>query len=166
MNLPFLINFFPVYNTSIWDKLETTLNSFLETLYPLLEKHLEFSHKTKSHLSIVFSNDDEVRNLNKLYRHMDKHTNVLSFPNLFLDELEYLKPGQDPHLGDIILAYETIEREAKEQDKDFIHHTKHLIIHGILHILGYDHIADDEADEMESLEIDILKDLNIKNPYD
>jgi probable rRNA maturation factor len=166
VDLPFLINFIPVYNISAWDKFEAVLNDFLKALYPLLGKHITFKHKEKSHLSVVFSNDDEVKNLNSLYRHMNKHTNVLSFPDVFLDELAYLKPEQDPHLGDVILAYETIERESREQEKNLMDHIKHLVLHGILHILGYDHIKDEEAEEMESLEIDILKDLNIKNPYD
>jgi probable rRNA maturation factor len=91
--------------------------------------------------------------LNKSYRGKDKATNVLSFIN------------DDEPLGDIILAYETIEREAIEQEKSFRDHTIHLIIHGILHLMGHDHEVPEEAAKMEAKEIKILKKLGIENPY-
>lgn len=106
------------------------------------------------HVSILLTNDAHIQQLNSDFRNMDKPTNVLSFPS---DEEEYI--------GDIAIAYETLEREAKEQDKDFIHHFIHMLIHGILHLYGYDHINNKDAEDMESLEIKILADMGIENPY-
>lgn len=104
--------------------------------------------------SVVLAGDDFVRELNRDYRGKDKPTNVLSFP-------------QDlPMMGDIIFAHETVLREAGEQGKSFDDHLSHLTVHGALHLLGFDHIDDDEAVEMEALEIVILKGMGVKNPYE
>lgn len=105
-------------------------------------------------VSLVFSNDDEVRNLNHTYRHKNTPTNVLSFPM-----------NEHGMMGDVILAYETCLKESLEQSKEFRHHVTHLIVHGILHLMGYDHETDEEADEMESIEVKVLKSLGIPNPY-
>lgn len=105
-------------------------------------------------ISIVLADDAFVQNLNREYRGKDKPTNVLSFP-------------QDEHglLGDVILAHETLSREAKEQDKSFEDHLMHLVVHGTLHLMGHDHENDEEAEEMEALEIKILEQLGVENPY-
>ena len=106
-------------------------------------------------ISIVLADNERIQALNGAYRGKDKPTNVLSFPQD--------GPGM---LGDVILAYETIEREAAEQDKSFEDHTAHMLVHGILHLLGHDHEQDDEAEKMEKIEIKILDTLGIKNPYE
>ncbi|MCB9984017.1 MAG: rRNA maturation RNase YbeY [Rhodospirillales bacterium] len=106
-------------------------------------------------LSIVLANNDFVQKLNKEWRGKDRPTNVLSFPQ-----------DEPMLLGDIILAYETVRDEAEAQGKRFEAHATHLLVHGLLHLLGHDHIEDDEAATMEALEIEILAALNIKNPYD
>ncbi|MGH1397703.1 MAG: rRNA maturation RNase YbeY [Alphaproteobacteria bacterium] len=111
----------------------------------------------ETELSIVLADDAFVRDLNKRYRDKDKPTNVLSFPQD--------TPPPNNMLGDIVLAFETVEREAAEQDKGFAAHFTHLLVHGVLHLLGYDHISDDEAQEMEALEIEILDGLGVENPY-
>lgn len=111
-------------------------------------------------ISIALADDAIVRNLNREWRGFDKPTNVLSFPAVEPDELD-----DAPHIGDIILAYETVEREAQNDDKTFADHTTHLIIHGMLHLLGFDHETDEEAQEMEALEISALADLGIADPY-
>jgi len=117
-------------------------------------------------ISIVLAHDALVQELNREYRDKDKPTNVLSFAQLDGDDGWAEPTGPGPcALGDLILAYETVEREAREENKPFEHHLTHLVIHGILHLLGYDHIDDDEAEEMESLEIQILKRLSITDPY-
>ena len=105
-------------------------------------------------LSIAFVDDARIQELNKQFRDKDKPTNVLSFP------MEGIM------LGDIVLARETIEREAKTQGKMFEHHLTHLIIHGFLHLLGYDHMDDESAVEMEAIEIEALAQLGIDNPYE
>ena len=105
-------------------------------------------------LSIVLAEDTFVQDLNKNYRGKDKPTNILSFP---MDE--------DDMLGDLVLSYDTIVAESDDQKKTFENHYTHLIIHGVLHLLGYDHIDDAEADEMEQQEIDVLSRLKIANPY-
>lgn len=114
-------------------------------------------------VSVVLANDDLVQVLNREYRNIDKSTNVLSFASLDSDDPV---PSEGPvTIGDIILAYQTIDREAKEQDKFFKDHFIHLVVHGTLHLLGYDHETEDEATIMETLEIRILQKMNIQNPY-
>ena len=113
-------------------------------------------------LAINLSDDAAIRELNQLYRGKDTPTNVLSFP--FEEEFPELNPGPRP-LGDIILAIETIHREAGEQEKELSHHIAHLVVHGVLHLFGYDHLDAGEADEMEALERDILATLDIPSPY-
>lgn len=109
--------------------------------------------KGEGDVAIVLADDDFIQRLNHQYRGKNKATNVLSFPN------------EEESLGDIILAYETIEQEALTQGKDFKDHATHLIIHGILHLMGYDHENDEDAARMEAKEIKYLKQLGIKNPY-
>ncbi|RUT30201.1 rRNA maturation RNase YbeY [Arsenicitalea aurantiaca] len=110
-------------------------------------------------LSIVLTDDAEQQGLNAEWRGMDKPTNVLSFP-----QIEPFAPVFGI-LGDIILARETLEREAIELDKPFTDHFTHLVVHGFLHILGYDHIDDEEALVMEGLETQILASLGLSDPY-
>lgn len=114
-----------------------------------------------SELSLVFTNNDEMRHLNARWRHKDRPTNVLSFPAFPVRAGE--KPG--PMLGDIILARETIEEEARAQGKPFSNHLSHLIIHGFLHLLGYDHEDERNAEIMERLEQEIVHTLAIPDPY-
>lgn len=106
-------------------------------------------------VSIVLTDDSEIHELNKQYRNMDKPTNVLSF-----------ETGDDELLGDIIISYDTVLREAHEQNKSFVAHATHMVVHGVLHLLGYDHIDDNDANKMEALEVEILGKLKIKNPYE
>lgn len=122
--------------------------------------------KVEPEISVVLANDDLVQELNRQYRDRDQPTNVLSFAQL--DGETGWKAPDHPGpcaLGDLILAFGTVDQESKDDHKPFEHHLTHLIIHGMLHLLGYDHIEEEEAERMESLEIQILKDLNITNPY-
>lgn len=112
-------------------------------------------------LSLVFTNDDDIREINAEWRGKDKPTNVLSFPAYPIE------PGDmtGPMLGDIVIARETVEREAIDLEKTFDEHLTHLMVHGFLHLFGYDHIEKDEAEEMESLETRILATLGLSDPY-
>ena len=124
-------------------------------------------------LSLVLADDAFVQELNRDYRGKDKPTNVLSFPALDDHELEYLRrsapagPGaaRDLPLGDIILALETVETEAQTAGKTMEDHYYHLIVHGLLHLIGYDHQNDVEAADMEQLETAILASVGINDPY-
>ena len=114
-------------------------------------------------LAIILTDDAAMRELNCNWRGVDAPTNVLSFatktPGDELDE----HPGR--HLGDIVLAYETIKREAHSEGKPFYHHLAHLVVHGFLHLLGYDHGSDAQARRMETIERAILRDLAVPDPY-
>ena len=110
--------------------------------------------------SVMLTDDAQIRELNRTWRDKDKPTNVLSFP-------APEQPGLSGprHLGDIALAYETLVRESEEESKELAHHFAHLIIHGVLHLLGYDHEVEAEADIMEGLEVKALATLGIADPY-
>jgi probable rRNA maturation factor len=107
-------------------------------------------------VSVLLADDAAVRELNAEWRGKDKATNVLSFP---------AAPSAAPHLGDVALAYETCAREAAEQGKPLEHHLSHLVAHGVLHLLGWDHESDDEAEAMEAHEREILAGLGVPDPY-
>jgi probable rRNA maturation factor len=111
-------------------------------------------------VSIVLTDDASIAKLNRQWRGIDKPTNVLSFPAAKPDV-----QGPPPLLGDVIVAYETLAREAAEQAIPILHHLAHLVVHGYLHLLGYDHQTDSEAGAMEGLERDILSRLRIADPY-
>jgi len=129
------------------------------------------NRKINFDLSISLCSNLQIRKINREFRGKDKVTNVLSFGNL--DEKIIQQNGLNKaigtnkyiFLGDIILGYEYILKEAKEHEKDFKNHLTHLLLHGILHIIGYDHEEEEMAKIMENLEIKILKEFNINNPY-
>ncbi|MCX2523862.1 rRNA maturation RNase YbeY [Larsenimonas rhizosphaerae] len=110
-------------------------------------------------LTLRFVDDDEMRDLNATYRGKDKSTNVLSFP------FEAPAGIELPLLGDLVLSPHVIDREAREQGKTLQDHFTHMVIHGTLHLLGYDHIEDAEAEEMEAMERRLLSELGISDPY-
>lgn len=117
--------------------------------------------RTPSELSVVFTDDASIKFLNAQWRDKDKATNVLSFPAFRVKAGS--QPG--PMLGDIVIAYETVAREAADEGKPVNNHLTHLVVHGFLHLLGYDHETDVEAEEMERLEREILHALAISDPY-
>ncbi|MFT7008647.1 MAG: putative rRNA maturation factor [Colwellia sp.] len=114
----------------------------------------------KFELTIRLVTIKESQQLNSQYRHKDKPTNVLSFPFEVPEGIELNL------LGDLVVCVPIVEQEAKEQSKSLFDHWAHMIIHGCLHLLGYDHISDADADEMEALEIKVLAELSIDNPYE
>ncbi|MFT3997095.1 MAG: rRNA maturation RNase YbeY [Asticcacaulis sp.] len=118
-----------------------------------------FAHmgaKEQLDLVVLLTDDAEMKALNKEFRQKNAPTNVLSFP---------APDMMHPHLGDMALGFETCVREAKEQNKSLKDHVAHLSVHGVLHLLGYDHMNDAEAEEMEDLERKILQGLGIADPY-
>jgi probable rRNA maturation factor len=119
---------------------------------------------TEAELAVMLTDDAGIRTLNSNWRGIDKPTNVLSFPAL--QPTGPSGPDDAPRmLGDIAIAYETTRREADEEQKPFDHHLSHLAVHGFLHLIGYDHEKDDEAQIMETLETEILAQLGIPDPY-
>jgi probable rRNA maturation factor len=119
-------------------------------------------------ISIRLTSDDEVHTLNRQYRQKDKPTNVLSFPMVQRDLLETIAQNSDDGevlLGDIVLAHGVCVVEAAERGISVEDHATHLVVHGVLHLLGYDHMDDDEADGMEQIERDALNALGLHDPY-
>jgi len=129
---------------------------------PLFERWVSAAlegHRDIAELSLRIVDADEITELNRHYRGGDYATNVLSFPADLPEELEL------PHLGDIVVCAEVVAREADEQHKPLAAHWAHMLVHGTLHLLGYDHIDDTEAEEMEALERTILATLGYPDPY-
>jgi probable rRNA maturation factor len=115
-------------------------------------------------LAVMLTDDSGIRTLNGNWRGIDKPTNVLSFPAL--QPTAPSRPGDAPRmLGDIAIAYETMRQEADDEQKPFDHHLSHLAVHGFLHLIGYDHETEGEAEVMEALEQEILAQLGIPDPY-
>ena len=110
-------------------------------------------------MTVRIVDEAESHALNLNYRGKDRPTNVLSFPFVCPYEVEL------PLLGDLVICRQVVEREAQEQDKPLMAHWAHMVVHGSLHLLGYDHIEDDEAEEMESLETQIMTELGFADPY-
>nr|WP_286207835.1 rRNA maturation RNase YbeY [Hephaestia sp. MAHUQ-44] len=119
-------------------------------------------------ISVRLTSDEEVRELNRAYRGKDKPTNVLSFPMVQPDLIEAISENSDDGevlLGDIVLAFGVCSREAAEKGLSTADHATHLIVHGTLHLLGYDHIDDAEAEDMEEIERQAMADLGLADPY-
>ncbi|MDR0662166.1 MAG: rRNA maturation RNase YbeY [Holosporales bacterium] len=143
---------------TLWEEEKENFCSFLKALVVRMQEELVFPREAI--LEYVFSHDTHVRSLNAQYRGKDTPTNVLSFPLASQEE------NSPPLLGTVVFAYETIHREAKEQQKPFSHHSKHLIVHGTLHLLGLTHKTSEEAEVMEGYERRILNTFRIPDPYE
>ena len=116
-------------------------------------------------VGIALADDAECARLNARYRGIDRPTDVLSFAGGELPGGRN-RPGDPPvMLGDIVIAYETSARDAEREDKPLAHHLQHLVVHGLLHLLGYDHENDGDARRMEAMEVEILRRLGVRDPY-
>jgi probable rRNA maturation factor len=130
---------------------EQQIMQWLEVILPQFVDNAE--------VTIRIVDKEESQYLNHTYRNKDKPTNVLSFPFVSPIEIEV------PLLGDLVICKQVVEAEASEQQKSLTSHWAHMIVHGCLHLLGYDHILDEEAEEMENIEIEIMAQLGFDNPY-
>jgi len=124
-----------------------------------LQSVLDELNVSDSELLVRFVDKPEIQQLNKTYRHQDKATNVLSFPSDLPIEIE------EAILGDVVICVEVVTEEAHAQGKTFENHLLHMAIHGTLHLLGFDHIEESDAEKMEALEVKILEKMQISNPY-
>ena len=157
LDISFLSNYTP------WKKILTSSRKDFKIALEAAFDALDLPKKEFS-VAVSFIGDAEIQQLNAQYRHKDKATNVLSFP--MIDDFSDLKKMPTPIiLGDIVIAYETVLREAQQEDKSLKDHVSHLLIHGLLHLFGYDHMNKKDAKEMEDLEIQILAEIGISNPY-
>jgi probable rRNA maturation factor len=145
--------------SALWGEAESW-RSEVETAVAMAAAAADAEIADDAELSLVLTDDAAIRMLNRDHRGLDKPTNVLSFPQDDPDADAY-----GPLLGDIVVAHETVAREADEEGISFQEHFLHMIVHGFLHLVGYDHMNDDEAEEMEGLETAILARLGIANPY-
>ncbi|MDH2998654.1 rRNA maturation RNase YbeY [Pasteurellaceae bacterium LFhippo2] len=132
---------------------------FLKWVNQALTMEAKSENYPESEMTIRIVDEAESHDLNLTYRGKDKPTNVLSFPFEVPEGIEL------PLLGDLIICRQVVENEAKEQEKLLEAHWAHLAIHGTLHLLGYDHLTDEEAEEMESLETEIMQSLGFEDPY-
>lgn len=160
--------------TKKWNNIsspEETIEKIVQQLIPLTNLKSVLNKNFTLELAISLVSNPQIKKINNDFRGKDKATNILSFPAL--DHKEIHQKGLQNvvgnlnylFLGDIVISYDKLSAEAKKQNKSFNCHLTHLILHSILHLIGYDHEDDAQAKEMENLEIKILESLNIKNPY-
>ena len=141
------------------------LNIIKKTVKELLNT-LKCPKAEKFELSMKLADNETVHQLNKQYRGKDYPTNVLSFEEDLDDEFaDFMDEEEFTYIGDIIFAVPVVEQQAKEQNKPVAEHFAHLVVHSVLHVFGFDHIDEKEAEIMEDIEIKILQRLEIKNPY-
>ncbi|MBA2629209.1 MAG: rRNA maturation RNase YbeY [Rickettsiaceae bacterium] len=152
-----------------WDNVPYVDESlFSELVSIVLSRYPNFLRVKALELSILLTGAKQMQSLNDKFRRKDKATNVLSFPDLEIDWrkiVEFIPDSDYMYLGDIAFGYEVIALEAKKKMISFQDHFKHLVIHAILHLIGYDHIKDEDAQVMESIEIQILEAIGINSPY-
>lgn len=155
----------PKIDLSLEDGVSIDETAFLARVVNILTEAVEIAglkFREDAELSLVLAGDKTLKSLNKEWREIDKPTNVLSFPGKDIAVGE----AADIMLGDIVISLETTVREATLENKTFEDHLSHLVVHGFLHLFGYDHETDEEANQMESLETKILNELGIEDPYD
>ena len=145
-----------VVDSDLWKKYPDTQ----DTIRRAVAEAARMAAGTQGDIAIVLTDDAAIQALNKRWRGQDKPTNVLSFPAQAMPGLE-----EPAHLGDIVIAFETLAAEAERDGKQFAHHLAHLAVHGYLHLLGHDHESDRDADAMERLETDILARIGVPDPY-
>jgi probable rRNA maturation factor len=157
-----------------WEEVENSakiVKNICKKLIPLTDLEKILTKNFRLEISVSLVSDAQIKKINHQFRRKNKATDVLSFPTI--DEnlvrkiglKKLLKDQKYLFLGDIVVAYETVKKESLAQNKIFKNHLTHLLLHSILHLIGFDHESDEMAKEMENLEIKILEKLRIKNPY-
>ena len=146
-----------VGNPKLWENSNTYFDNLSMKFF---SKVIEKTLKKNTLISILLTDDKNIKKLNYKWRKKNQNTNVLSFP-----VKSFIKEGKHLFIGDIVLSYETIEKESIQRKINFRDHFLHLCLHGILHLLGYDHKKQKEEIEMENIEIKLLSLINIQNPY-
>ena len=130
-----------------------------DTIRQAIVEAAKAERQSRGDVSVLLTDDKAIQALNKKWRGQDKPTNVLSFP------AQPMPGSESSPLGDIVIAFDTIAREAERDEKPFAHHLAHLAVHGFLHLAGHDHETDKEADAMERLETEILARIGVPDPY-
>jgi probable rRNA maturation factor len=143
-------------DSPLWDKVPAAQDTVRQAINVAAEQ----TSAPAGELVVLLTDDIAMQKLNRDWRGIDKPTNVLSFP-----ATPPVTGVQTAMLGDIAIAYETLDRECRAEDKAFLHHLSHLAVHGFLHLMGYDHQTDSDADAMERIEVAILGRLQIPDPY-
>lgn len=162
-------DYFSTEDISGHSSLPNSIKLLQESAASILGAHESLSAFDVAAISLLLTDDASITSLNKQYRDKDKATNVLSFPeNEFTSPaiLEEVMADDYIYLGDIAMSYQTIANQAKEKSIEFRDHFLHLYVHSLLHLIGYDHAGDDEADEMQSIEVEILSKFGVKSPYE
>lgn len=153
-------------NWDLYNEINTKLVE--QILSEVIEKYPNLSAVSNIELSVLLTGNKRIKHLNQEFRNENNATNVLSFPDLEIDFRHILefKPDLDYiYLGDVAFAFEIIDEEAKEKKISFLHHFKHLLVHSILHLLGYDHQTDEETEIMQNVEINVLEKFSVPSPY-
>jgi len=148
--------------TKIWS--DSLVNSFQQTAPKIFDEILAMHDSAPASVSLCLCDDLQMQQINRQHRQIDKATNVLSFPAYDMRS-DKIDPAVPALLGDIVIAAETVVREADAMQIPVADHLMHLFVHGMLHLFGYDHIEDDMAEAMETLEIQFLSEVGIANPY-
>ena len=146
------------------EELKKLVFGYVEKVYSKGQNEI-LSTGYKLNVNVCLSNDEEVHRLNKEFRGIDKATNVLSFAEIDGDLYDQLQCSNEGDLGEIVLAFETLEKEALLKNITIYAHFCHLLVHGFLHLMGFDHQNDEDAEVMEGLEVEILDAFSIDNPY-
>ncbi len=158
-----------IKSEKLWKSHKCASRSFVTKIVLKVLNHLSnFQKCDEVEVVLLLTNNEEMKGLNQQFRSKDKPTNVLSFPDIELDYktiLEFIVPKDYINLGDLAFSYEVIKLEAEERGVNFDDHFSHLVVHGLLHLLGFDHENDEDASVMEALELDVLKELSIPSPY-
>lgn len=154
-----------IIDYNMWEE-QNQFNTWQQLIGNIFNKVMEIHKCSNCSVNLLLTDNNTIRQLNKDFRNIDKTTNVLSFPQLNPNNnKEPLSLLEDINIGDLAMSYDVIMEESKLFNKPFFNRCTHLFVHGVLHLLGMDHIEEDERLKMESLEINILEYFGIKNPY-